>query len=108
MTRSLAAGRPVQLEKSDTVADGLAAPFAGEHTLAQVQRDVDEVVLVPDDAILQALRLILERSKLAAEPSGAAAFAALLAGKVRLPAGAVAVCLVSGGNLNPAVLKRAF
>ncbi len=106
MTRSLAAGRPVHLEKTDTVADGLAAPFAGEHTLAQVQRDVDEVVLVDDDAILRALRLIMERAKLAAEPSGAAAFAALLAGKVRLSAGSAVVCVVSGGNVNPAVLKR--
>ncbi|MBI2614581.1 MAG: pyridoxal-phosphate dependent enzyme [Gemmatimonadetes bacterium] len=105
--RSLKAGRPLRLEPGPkTVADGLAAPFAGEHTQAQIQRDVDEIVLVEDEAILQALKLIVERAKLVPEPAGAAAFAALLAGAVKPERGAVVVCVVSGGNVDPAVLKR--
>ncbi len=105
--RSLKAGKPVRLEaRPKTVADGLAAPFAGEHTQAQIQRDVDEVVLVEDDAILQALKLIMERAKLVPEPAGAAAFAALLAGAVKPQRGAVVACVVSGGNVDPALLKR--
>jgi len=105
--RSLQAGKPLRLDtRPATVADGLAAPFAGEHTQAQIQRDVDEVVLVEDDAILRALKLIVERAKLVPEPAGAAAFAALLAGAFKPDPGAVTACVVSGGNVDPAVLKR--
>ncbi len=105
--RSLKAGKPLRLEgRPTTVADGLAAPFAGEHTQAQIQRDVDEVVLVEDDAILRALKVIMERAKLVAEPAGAAAVAALLSGAVRLPAQSNVVCVISGGNVDPALLRR--
>ncbi len=105
--RSLKAGKPLRLEgKPTTVADGLAAPFAGEHTQAQIQREVDDVVLVQDDAILRALRLIMERAKLVPEPAGAAAFAALLCGAVRPKPGSTVVCVVSGGNVDPALLRR--
>jgi threonine dehydratase len=108
MTRSLAAGKPVKMERSSTVADGLAAPFAGVHTLAHVQQFVDQIVLVDDTAILKALRLIMERTKLMAEPAGAAAFAALLAGALKVPASARVVCVVSGGNADPTILQRAL
>jgi threonine dehydratase len=105
--RSLQAGKPLRLEgKPNTIADGLAAPFAGEHTQAQIQRDVDDLVLVTDDAILAALKLIMERAKLVPEPAGAAAVAALLSGAVKPKAGSVVVCVVSGGNVDPALLKR--
>jgi threonine dehydratase len=105
--RSLKAGKPLRLEgKPTTVADGLAAPFAGEHTQAQIRRDVDEMVLVDDDAILRALKLIMERAKLVPEPAGAAAVAALLSGAVKVKPGSTAVCVVSGGNVDPALLKR--
>ena len=106
MIRSLQAGRPLKMDRSSTVADGLAAPFAGELTLPHVQKFVDQVVRVDDDAILQALRLTLERAKLAAEPAGAAAFAALLARAAPVEPDAHVVCVVSGGNVDPAVLKR--
>lgn len=105
--RSLQAGKPLRLEgRPTTVADGLAAPFAGVHTQAQIQRDVDEVVLVEDDAILHALKTIMERAKLVVEPAGAAAVAALLTGAVRLPADSTVVCVISGGNVDPALLRR--
>lgn len=106
MTRSLAAGRPVHLDRVDTVADGLAPPFAGEHTLRHVQAYVDEVVLVGDDEIAHALRLVMQRSKLAAEPSGVAGVAALLSGTAGVPAGARVVAVISGGNADPQVLKQ--
>jgi threonine dehydratase len=78
------------------------------HTLGHVQQFVDEVVLVEDEAILRALGLIVQRSKLAAEPAGAAAFAALLSGAARVAPGSRVVCLVSGGNVDPSVLSRAL
>jgi len=105
--RSLQAGKPLRLEgKPTTVADGLAAPFAGEHTQAQIQRDVDDVVLVDDEAILRALKLIMERAKLVPEPAGAAAVAAVLSGAVKPTPGSTVVCVVSGGNVDPALLKK--
>jgi threonine dehydratase len=105
--RSLQAGRPLTLEgRPTTVADGLAAPFAGEHTQAQIARDVDQVVLVEDDAILASLKALVERAKLVPEPAGAAALAALVAEAVELPPGSTGVAVVSGGNVDPALLRR--
>ncbi len=106
MTRALAAGKPVRLETLDTIADGLAAPFVGALNLEQVQARVEAVVTVTDRQIREALRLLLERSKLAAEPAGAAAVAALLAGKVPVSADDQVVAVVSGGNLDLEAFDR--
>lgn len=106
MARSLAAGKPVRLERTQTVADGLAAPFAGENTYAHVRTLVDRVVLVDDDAIMRALRLLVEHAKLVPEPAGAAGIAALLTGATGLPPATRVVCVVSGGNVNENLLPR--
>ena len=98
-----------RLHRSDTgtvIFKYAAAPFTGEHVLRHVRAFVDEVVRVSDDEIAQALRLVIERCKLAAEPSGAAAYAAVLSKAVAIPEGARVICVVSGGNADPAVLKR--
>lgn len=105
MSQSLARNEVVHLDSVDTVADGLAPPFAGEHTLAHVQARVDEVVIVTDGEILDAMRLILERCKVLAEPAAAAPLAALLTGKIHLPSGARTVCVLSGGNIDSERLK---
>ncbi len=105
LTRALERGEPVRLESVDTIADGLTGPVAGALTLAAVQRFVDEVVLVSDAEIADAMGLILERTKLLAEPAGAAATAALLARRVLLPAGTRVVSLLSGGNIDRPRLK---
>jgi threonine dehydratase len=99
MTKALAEGKPVRLEKIDTVADGLAAPYAGELPLQAIKRFVDEVVLVSDAQILEASKILLERAKLLVEPAGAAGTAALLAGKIP-SAGKKVVLVLSGGNFN--------
>jgi len=106
MSQSLAAGSPARLDRPQTVADGLAAPFAGVLTFAHVRALVDDVVRVEDDAIIRALRLILERLKLVVEPAGAAALAGVLSGAVPVEPGARVVCVLSGGNVDPGVLKR--
>jgi len=106
MSRSLAQGVPAHLEKVDTIADGLAPPFAGEHTFRHVQRFVDEMVRVTDLEIVDAVRLLIERCKLAAEPSGAAGLAALASGRVTPAAGSIVVCVISGGNIGPDALKK--
>ena len=103
MTKALEAGEPVRIE-ARSIADGLNAPFTGEGTLAVVRERVDEIVLVSDDEIAEGLRFLYTRAKLACEPAGAAAAAALLAGKVRLEPGAPVVAVVSGGNADPTVV----
>jgi threonine dehydratase len=100
MTLALEAGEPVRLDPV-SVADGLNAPFAGMHTLPIVRGLVDEVVLVSEDEIAGAMRFLHARAKLACEPAGAAATAALLAGKVAHEQGESVVAVVSGGNVAP-------
>ncbi|MEX2212105.1 MAG: pyridoxal-phosphate dependent enzyme [Gaiellaceae bacterium] len=95
MSSALAAGGPVPVTPT-SVADGLSAPFAGTNTLALVRAHVDRVVLVSEDEIAAAFRFLYERAKLACEPAGAVAVAALLAGKT---GGGKTVAVVSGGNV---------
>ena len=99
------AGAPVRIEQNETIADGLAAPFTTELPLAIVRRYVDDVVLLSDDEILSALRIVLSRSKQLIEPAGAAATAALLTNKAAVPHGANTVAILSGGNIDLARLK---
>jgi threonine dehydratase len=100
LRRGLDAGVPVRLERIDTIADGLSAPATGERVLEHVRASVDDVVMVSDDAIIDALRLLLERCKVLAEPAGAAGLAALLSGVIRVPAGARVGVVISGGNID--------
>ncbi len=97
---ALAAGSPVPVEPS-SLADGLNAPFAGEHCLAVCRALLDGVVLVSEDELRVAFRFLYERAKLACEPAGAAGVAALLAGKIALHPGESVVVVVSGGNVAP-------
>ena len=106
LTRALEAGQPVRLEKIETIADGLSAPIAGMMTLAHVQAFVDDVVLVTDDAIREAIRIVLERSKLLLEPAGAAAVAALMSGRVPADLSDEVVCVASGGNYDLSRLRE--
>ena len=98
LTAALEAGRSVPVEAT-SVADGLNAPFAGELAL-QIARERElEVALVEEHEIEAAMRLLYERAKLACEPAGAAAVAALMTGKVRAEDGEIVACVVSGGNV---------
>lgn len=100
MTRSLDKGEPVHLDDIDTIADGLAAPFVGQHNLDHVREFVDEIVLVSDAEIVSAMKLIWTRCKVLAEPAACATVAALLQERVAIPEGATVVCVLSGGNVN--------
>lgn len=106
MTQSLQQNAPAHLDRTDTIADGLAAPFVGKLNLLHVQHYVDGIVLVSDEEIIAAMRLILERCKLLAEPAAAAGFAALLHHKITIPNGATVVCVLSGGNIDRSRLKE--
>lgn len=100
MRQSLEVGRPVQLQTIKTIADGLAAPMAGDLTFELVKRYVDEVVTVTDEEIAHAMKEILFSAKLLAEGAGAAATAAVLSGRLPLR-GRRVVAVLSGGNVDP-------
>ena len=98
MTASLAAGHPVTLDRTSSIADGLIAVRPGDLTFAHVQRYVDDVVTVDDDAIVRGVQWLFKEARIVAEPSGAAAVAAVLqAGQA---AGRNPVAIVSGGNVG--------
>jgi threonine dehydratase len=102
MRVALDAGKPVPLDSIKTIADGLAAPIAGTRGLDICQRLVEDVVVIPDAVIAEGLRFLAERAKLVAEPAGAAATAALLAGRIPVRKGERVVSIVSGGNVDRA------
>jgi threonine dehydratase len=104
MRASLDTGHCLRLDRIDTMADGIAVKSPSPLTLAHVQAYVDEVVTVTEEEISQALLLLLERAKMVVEPAGAAALAAILAGKVDGSGPAVAV--LSGGNVDPLLLIK--
>lgn len=92
---ALVAGRPVPVTPV-SIADGLSGPFAGEHGLAVIQAHGVDSMLVSEQEIEAAFRFLYERAKLACEPAGAVAVAAILAGKVDSHSTAA---VVSGGNV---------
>lgn len=98
MKASLEQGRPITLERTASVADGLMPVRPGDLTFAHAQEYVDEVVTVEDDQIVDAVLWLFTKAKVVAEPSGAATVAAALAGLVNVPGPLVAI--VSGGNIG--------
>jgi threonine dehydratase len=99
--RSLRAGHRVSLAAPDTMADGLLASQPGELTFPINRALLEEVVTVPEAAIVAAMRFCFTRLKLVVEPSGAVPLAALLSGAVQASGRRTAVVL-SGGNIDPA------
>jgi threonine dehydratase len=98
LSRARETGRPVKLEQTNSIADGLLAVEIGHLTFEHHSRYIDDVVLVDDGAMKRAVRTLLDRAKLVAEPSGAITAAALLDGRVRASGPTVAV--LSGGNIE--------
>lgn len=104
MRRSLEAGEAKHLTEVNTVADGLAAPMAGTLNHALVAAHARGVVTVSDAEIVAAMRILLERTKLLTEPAGAAGLAALLEGRIPTDGGAPVAVVLSGGNVDLALL----
>ncbi|WP_229725866.1 threonine ammonia-lyase [Calditerricola satsumensis] len=93
-------GLRLDVPATRTLADGLAVRRPGELTFHLMQRYVDDMVLVSEEAIAAAIRLFLERAKLLVEGAGAAALAALLGGELAYLRGQRVVLVVSGGNVD--------
>jgi threonine dehydratase len=104
MALSIEAGRPVPLLAMSTIADGIAVRAPSALTLELAKRHVERLVTVSDEDISRALLLLLERVKTVVEPAGAAALAALLAGKI--PGDGPVAVVLSGGNVDPILLGR--
>lgn len=98
LSRARAEGHPVRLERTSSIADGLMAVEIGAVPFAHHQAYIDEVVPVDDAALAPAMRFLLDRMKLVAEPSGAITLAALMEGIVAPQGPTVAV--LSGGNIE--------
>ncbi|OQY80164.1 MAG: hypothetical protein B6D41_21425 [Chloroflexi bacterium UTCFX4] len=103
---SVRAGKNTRVVCTPTIAGGIVCPMIGENNYPMLQEFVDDVVLVNDDELKIAIRLLLERCKMLVEGAGAAATAAIVAKKVSLPKNARVVAVLSGGNVDLARLKE--
>lgn len=103
--QSLLAGERVSIPPPTTIADGIRTQSPGRLTFPIMQRYVEQVVVVSDQAVLTALRFVLLRMKLVAEPTGAVALAALFDDLLPPECRRVGV-IISGGNLDPGLLAR--
>jgi threonine dehydratase len=100
------AGRVVPIAASETLADGIDTKRVGDHTFPVIERYVDDLVSVSEDAIAAAILLLLEREKTVAEGAGAVPLAALLSGLVALEPEASVVAVISGGNIDINMISR--
>jgi threonine dehydratase len=103
--QSLRAGKKVRVDASATIADGLRTPEPGDITFPIIQRLAEDVLLVTEEEILEAMRFAMGRLKIVVEPSGAVCIAAALAGKIPQGMGKVGL-VVSGGNVDLEFLAR--
>ena len=101
---SLAAGEVIEVPPALTIADGIAVKRPGGLTLELIQSWVDEIVVVPEDDVAEAMVLLLERAKLVVEGAGAVGVAALLAGRVPEGGAGTTVAVLSGGNVDSGLL----
>jgi threonine dehydratase len=104
LTRARAAGRPVRLTSTESIADGLLAVQVGTINFAHHEAFLDEIVTVTDETLVSAMRILLDRSKLLVEPSGAITVAAMLSGAAK-PAGKT-IAVLSGGNIEYSGLRQ--
>jgi threonine dehydratase len=106
MHRSFAAGEPRAIERVATIADSLGAPYAMPISFELCRRNVDALALVTDEQLRDAMRLMQRDCKLAVEPAGAAAMAALLGPLRNELTGRRVALIVSGSNIDSATYTR--
>ena len=106
---SLRAGKIVEFpagEVSQTIADGLRTQSIGAINFEHIRHYVDDIVTVTEGEIRQAVRLLAANPKTVAEPSGAVAVAGFLFHRDKLPETKINVAIISGGNIDPAMLEE--
>ena len=102
MHKSFASGKPEAIDKVRTIADSLGAPHAAPYSLSLCQKFVDELVMIDDDAMCRAMALLFNELKLAVEPAGAAATAALCGPLRQRLSGKRVGLIVCGTNIDSA------
>jgi threonine dehydratase len=106
MHRSFKAGSPQSIEAVRTIADSLGAPYALPYSFEMCRRFVDDLCLVDDDQLRDSMRLLFTQAKLACEPAGAAATAALVGPlRSRLEGKRVGL-IVCGSNIDPETFAK--
>ncbi len=106
MKVALEAGMPVMLPPARTIAEGIAVRRAGDSTLELVKKYVDDIVLVDEEEIAEAILTLLEREKTVAEGAGAASLAALLHKRIPSVLGKKVATVICGGNIDVNVISR--
>lgn len=106
ITRSLISDTPEVLSSNETIADGLAAPFAGKITLEYIKKYVDKVVCVSEEEIKNSIKSIVYNEKIIPEPAAATTIAALKYNKINIPKGSNVLCIICGGNIDINLLKN--
>jgi threonine dehydratase len=101
---SLRSGEPVEVPPRLTIADGIAVKRPGELTLGLVRDWLDDVVVVPEDDVAEAMVLLMEKAKLVVEGAGAVGVAALLGGQATAATLGTTVVVLSGGNVDAGLL----
>jgi threonine dehydratase len=106
MRASLQAGRPVEIEEKDSLADALLGGIGldNQYTFNMTRDLVDETILVAEDEIADGMFFVFDRHRLVVEGAGAVGVSALISGKIQNPGRAALV--LSGGNVDPALLVR--
>jgi threonine dehydratase len=101
---SLRRGEPVSVAAALTIADGIAVKRPGDLTLPLVRRWLDDVVVVPEDDVAEAMVLCLEKARLVVEGAGAVGVAALLGGQTAAARAGTTCVVLSGGNVDAGLL----
>ena len=110
MTNSIKSGKPEIFDtiNNKTIADTLAAPFAGKITFEYVKEYVDDIINVSEDEMIESLRMMIERLKIVPEPSASACFVPIVFNKLNVPSKSKCLVVVCGGNIDIKRIKSLF
>ena len=110
MTKSILSNKPEIFDTNinKTLADGLAAPFAGNLTFEFVKKYVDEIINVSENEMIESMRVIIERLKVIPEAAASACFVPILKNKLNIKKNANSIIVLCGGNIDLDKLKKLF
>jgi threonine dehydratase len=110
MTKSISSNKPETFDTNinKTLADGLAAPFAGNLTFEFVKKYVDEIINVSENEMIESMRVIIERLKVIPEAAASACFVPILKNKLNIKKNANSIIVLCGGNIDLDKLKKLF
>ena len=110
MTNSIKSDKPEIFDtiNNKTIADTLAAPFAGKITFEYVKEYVDDIINVSEDEMIESLRMMIERLKIVPEPSASACFVPIVFNKLNVPFKSKCLVVVCGGNIDLKRIKSLF